>query len=85
MVCLCTGQRSYQSLWVYSFLIEACYLFICTPTGSLKHKNLTGEVVSSQVYADDNENSADEEPDEPVDEYPPESVAVEEDTETLSE
>lgn len=37
------------------------------------------------MYADDNENSADEEPDEAVDEYPPESVAVEEGTETLSE
>lgn len=61
-------------------------IFIATPTGNLKHKNLTGEVVSSQVYADhDNENSADEEPDEAVDEYPPESVAVEEDTETLTE
>jgi hypothetical protein len=46
---------------------------------------LTGEVVSSQVYADVNDNSADEEPDEAVDEYPPESVAVEEDTATLSE
>ncbi|KAM5580264.1 hypothetical protein ABKV19_009822 [Rosa sericea] len=54
--------------------------------GNLKHKNLTGEVVSSQVYADhDNENSADAEPDEAVDEYPAESVAVEEDTETLTE
>nr|XP_011467650.1 PREDICTED: Fanconi anemia group D2 protein [Fragaria vesca subsp. vesca] len=54
--------------------------------GNLKHKNLTGEVVSSQVYADhDNENSADEEPDEAVDEDPPESIAVGEDTETLSE
>ena len=62
------------------------YVFIANPTGNLKHKNLTGEVVSSQVYADhDNENSADEEPDKTVDEYPPESAAVEEDTETLSE
>lgn len=88
MWCVCVQVRglfTYQSLRLYSFLIEACYLFISTPTGSLKHKNLTGEVVSSQVYADVNENSADEEPDEAVDEYPPESVAVEEDTETLSE
>ncbi|XP_050384590.1 uncharacterized protein LOC126801166 [Argentina anserina] len=76
-----------RSMERFLFCVKA--LLHTTPSGltfwmgNLKHKNLTGEVVSSQVYADhDNKSNADEELDEALDEYPPENV---EDTEPLSE
>ncbi|KAF3445135.1 hypothetical protein FNV43_RR14828 [Rhamnella rubrinervis] len=52
--------------------------------GNLKHKDLTGQVVSSQAYVDDQDDNADEEdPMEAVNESPPASVASEEDQEEM--
>ncbi|CAK7340364.1 unnamed protein product [Dovyalis caffra] len=45
--------------------------------GNLKHKDLTGQVVSSQAYVDDVNNNVDEDPAEAVDDDQPVSVASE--------
>ncbi|KAJ6912410.1 Fanconi anemia group D2 protein [Populus alba x Populus x berolinensis] len=45
--------------------------------GNLKHKDLTGQVVSSQAYADDQNNNVDEDLAEAVEEDQPVSVASE--------
>lgn len=45
--------------------------------GNLKHKDLTGQVVSSQAYADDQNNNFDEDLAEAVEEDQPISVASE--------
>ncbi|KAJ6332276.1 hypothetical protein OIU76_010629 [Salix suchowensis] len=45
--------------------------------GNLKHKDLTGQVVSSQAYADDQNNNVDEDLAEAVEEDQPDSVASE--------
>lgn len=53
-------------------------------TGNLKHKDLTGQVVSSQAYVDDQDKNGDEEdPMEAVNEDPPASVSSEEDQEEM--
>lgn len=59
-------------------------------TGSLKHKDLKGQVVSSQVYMDTEDDhageetaeAADETADEATDDYQPENPDSEEDRET---
>ena len=50
-------------------------------TGNLKHKDLTGQEVSSQAYADDQDDHAMEDPAAAVDETTPVSLASEDDGE----
>ncbi|GMY31923.1 Fanconi anemia group D2 protein homolog isoform X1 [Fagus crenata] len=50
--------------------------------GNLKHKDLMGKVVSSQAYADDQDNDVEENPTEAVDDDLPATVASEDERET---
>lgn len=55
--------------------VDVSYLsFIAAPTGNLKHKDLKGQVVSSQVYVDSEDDHVDEEPAEGADEEPAEAA-----------
>jgi hypothetical protein len=50
-------------------------------TGNLKHKDLAGQVVSSQAYVDDQNNNVEENSAEAVDDDEPAIVSSEEDRE----
>jgi hypothetical protein len=67
-----------------SSILYLCFTVNHSPlvlTGNLKHKDLTGQVVSSQMYVDDQNNNVEENSAEAVEDDQPDIVSSEEDRE----